>query len=79
MPDVYTFNKLVDTRCKEGMLTEAKEVFDMMIQRGIEPNVVSYNSLIDGYCLQNKLKDAIEALNMMVEGVVHLMLLAITH
>ena len=60
MPDVYTFNKLVDTRCKEGMLTEAKEVFDMMIQRGIEPNVVSYNSLIDGYSLQNKLNDAIE-------------------
>ena len=48
MPDVYTFNILVDTRCKEGMLTETKEVFDMMIQRGIEPDVVSYNSLIDG-------------------------------
>ena len=53
MPDVQTFSILVDTRCKEGMLTEAKEVFDVMIQRGIDPNIVTYNSLIDGYCLQN--------------------------
>ena len=51
VPDVQTFNVLVDTLCKEGMLIKAKEVFDGMIQRGIEPNTVTYNSLIEGYCL----------------------------
>ena len=51
MPDVQTFNVLVATLCKEGMLIKAKEVFDGMIQRGIEPNTVTYNSLIEGYCL----------------------------
>ena len=60
MPSVRTFNILVDALCKEGMLIEAKKVFDKMIQRGVEPDVVSYNSLIDGYSLQNKLNDAIE-------------------
>ena len=44
-------NILVDALCKEGMLIEAKFLFDKMIQRGIEPDIVSYNSLIDGYCL----------------------------
>jgi len=78
VPSMRTFNILVDTLCKEGMLIDAKKVFDMMIQQGIEPDVVSYNSLIGGYCLQNKLKDAIKALNML-RGVVHLLLLAITH
>ena len=47
MPDVQTSNILVDTLCKEGMLTEGKKVFDVMIQRGIDPNIVTYNSLID--------------------------------
>jgi pentatricopeptide repeat protein len=42
-------------------------VFDVMIQRGIEPNTVTYNSLIDGYCMQNKMDDAVKAFNMMVE------------
>ena len=57
----------MDTRCKEGMLTEANKVFTVMIQRGIEPNTVTYSSLIDGYCLQNKMDDAIKTFNMMVE------------
>ena len=41
MPSVRTFNILVDALCKEGMLIEAKKVFDKMIQRGVEPDVVS--------------------------------------
>ena len=49
----------MDTLCKEGMLTEAKEVFDVMIQRDIDLDIFTYNSLIDGYCLQNKLDEAI--------------------
>ena len=53
IPGVQTFNILGDTLCKEGMLIEAKEVFDVMIQRGIEPDTVTYSSLIDGYCLQS--------------------------
>ena len=67
MPNVHTFNILVDALCKEGKLTEAKEVFGVMIQRGIEPNTVTYSFLIDGYCLQNKTDDAVKEFNVMVE------------
>ena len=69
MPNVRTFNILVDTLCKKGMLTEAKKVFVVMIQRGIELDKVTYNSLIDGYCLQNQMDEAVKAFNMMVEKV----------
>ena len=34
-PYVVTFNVLVNTLCKEGMVVEAERVIDMMIQRGI--------------------------------------------
>ena len=53
--------------CKEGKLTEAKEVFDKMVQRGIQHNIVTYSSLIDGYCLQNKMDNVIKTFNLMVE------------
>jgi pentatricopeptide repeat protein len=41
MPDMRTFNILVDTFGKEGMLKEVKEVFGVMIQRDIEPNTIT--------------------------------------
>jgi pentatricopeptide repeat protein len=50
MPDVRTFNILVDTFGKQGRLEEAKEVFDVMIRRDIEPNTIAYTYLIDDYC-----------------------------
>ena len=50
----------MDTLCKEGMLVEAKEVFEVMIQRGIDPAKVTYNSLIDGCCLQNQMDEAVK-------------------
>ena len=79
MPNVKTFNILVDTLCKKGMLTKAKKVFDVMIQRGIEPDTVTYNSLIDGYRMQNKMDDAVKAFNMMVETGCSPDVLAITY
>ena len=62
-----SFNILVDTLCKEGMLSEAKKVFEVIIQRGIDPSQVTYNSLIDGYCLQNQMDGAVKTFSMMVE------------
>ena len=45
---------------KEGMLVEAKEVFEVMIQRGIDPAKFTYNSLIDGCCLQSQMDEAVK-------------------
>jgi pentatricopeptide repeat protein len=51
------------------MLKEVNKVFDVMIQRGVEPDTITYNSLIDSYCLQNRMDEAVKAFNTMVEKV----------
>jgi pentatricopeptide repeat protein len=80
MSNVHTFNILVDTLGKEGMLKEAKEVFAVMIQRGIESDTITYTSLIDGYCLQNIMDMKLSKhLIRWFERVVRLLLLAITY
>ncbi|KAK6804094.1 hypothetical protein RDI58_001878 [Solanum bulbocastanum] len=37
-PDVVTYNTLIDGYCWQGRLQEAKQVFDSMVQRGVQPN-----------------------------------------
>ena len=37
--------------CKEGMVAEARAIFDSMIDSGQVPNIITYSALIDGYCL----------------------------
>ncbi|XP_016168078.1 pentatricopeptide repeat-containing protein At5g16640, mitochondrial-like [Arachis ipaensis] len=70
--DVYTFNIIIDALCKEKMLLqahilcdvmilrvdEAKNLFYMVIERGVVPDVWSYNILIKGYCKINKVDEA---------------------
>ncbi|XP_059460284.1 pentatricopeptide repeat-containing protein At3g22470, mitochondrial-like [Corylus avellana] len=66
MLDLYTFSILVDTLGKEGKLTEAEEVFNVMIQRGVKPDTITYSSLINAYCLQNKMDEAVKVFNTMI-------------
>lgn len=49
------------------VLIEAKEVLDVMIWRGIEPDAVTYNYLIDGYYLPNIMDKAVKAFKIMAE------------
>jgi pentatricopeptide repeat protein len=66
MQNVHTFNILVDTLSKEGKLIEAKEVFNVMIQRGIKSNTITYNSLINNYCSYNRMDEAIKLFGKMI-------------
>ncbi|KAG9444489.1 hypothetical protein H6P81_015829 [Aristolochia fimbriata] len=45
-PNVYTFNILMHSFCKEGKLKEARVILDEIRRRGMEPTVVSFNTLI---------------------------------
>lgn len=49
VPNVFTFNIVIDFLCKEGELVEARALFVRMKAMGCSPDVVTYNSLIDGY------------------------------
>ena len=44
--NVYTFGIIVDVLCKEGNVVEVQHVFNMMTERGLDPDIVIYNPLI---------------------------------
>ncbi|KAJ4866679.1 Pentatricopeptide repeat-containing protein [Raphanus sativus] len=50
-PDVFAFNVVINSFCKRGKMSKAKDVMeDMKVYGASPPDVVSYNTLIDGYC-----------------------------
>ncbi|XP_010253174.1 PREDICTED: pentatricopeptide repeat-containing protein At1g77405-like [Nelumbo nucifera] len=65
VPDVVTYNCLIDCCCKTYRIGRALELFDDMIQRGCIPNRVTYNSFIRYYSKTNEIDKAIEILNRM--------------
>jgi pentatricopeptide repeat protein len=54
-PTVVVFTAMIDKLFKEGKVTEAQKLFDLMLSAGVKPNVVSYNTMIHGYFLAGKL------------------------
>ncbi|KAG5569123.1 hypothetical protein H5410_058889 [Solanum commersonii] len=57
-PDVCTFNILMNASCLCGDLDSAREMFDEMRKRGIQPNVVTFGTLINGLCVNRELDEA---------------------
>uniref|UniRef100_A0A6N2MLU7 Pentatricopeptide repeat-containing protein n=1 Tax=Salix viminalis TaxID=40686 RepID=A0A6N2MLU7_SALVM len=55
MPDTVTFNILVDGSARSNV-SEARCVFDIMPEKGVEPDVITYNALTNGLCNEGKLK-----------------------
>ncbi|XP_010674569.1 pentatricopeptide repeat-containing protein At1g62914, mitochondrial-like [Beta vulgaris subsp. vulgaris] len=49
--NVETYNMLIHMYCKEGMVAQARALFEYMIDEGQVPDIITYNALIDGYCL----------------------------
>ncbi|MQM00460.1 hypothetical protein Taro_033194 [Colocasia esculenta] len=67
-PNVYTFNVLMHSFCKEGKLKEARLIFDEITKRGAKPTVVSFNTLINGYCKSGNLDASFELKNVMQDA-----------
>lgn len=65
VPDVVTYNCLIDGCCKTNRIERALELFDGMVKRGCLPNRVTYNSLIRYYSAVNEIGKAIEMLRRM--------------
>ncbi|KAI8001582.1 Pentatricopeptide repeat-containing protein [Camellia lanceoleosa] len=60
VPDVVTYNCLIDGCCKTNRIERALELFDDMNKRGCLPNHVTYNSFIRYYSAVNEIDNAIE-------------------
>ncbi|KAL8202120.1 hypothetical protein R6Q57_011267 [Mikania cordata] len=60
-PDVVSCSALVSGYAREGSVKEAKMVFGMMAEMGIEPNLVSWNGMVAGF---NQSRHHLEAVMM---------------
>ncbi|KAG6608037.1 Pentatricopeptide repeat-containing protein, partial [Cucurbita argyrosperma subsp. sororia] len=65
VPDVVTYNCLIDGCCKTYRIERALELFEDMNKRGCTPNRVTYNSFIRYYSAVNEIDQAIKMLRMM--------------
>lgn len=65
VPDVVTYNCLIDGCCKTNRIERAQELFDDMGKRGCVPNRVTYNSFIRYYSAVNEIDKAVEMLRRM--------------
>ena len=66
-PNVFTYNTIMDSLCKDGLVSEAIDVFRKMKDRKCSPDVISYNCLAHGLCLLSRRKEAMALLSEMLE------------
>ncbi|KAL6003699.1 hypothetical protein ACLOJK_004245 [Asimina triloba] len=60
VPDVVTYNCLIDGLCKTYRIGRALELFKDMLIKGCTPNRVTYNSFIRYYSAVNEIDKAVE-------------------
>ncbi|XP_027349990.1 pentatricopeptide repeat-containing protein At1g77405 [Abrus precatorius] len=65
VPDVVTYNALIDGCCKTYRVGRAMELFDDMKRRRVVPNRVTYDSFIRCYSAMNEIDKAVEMLREM--------------
>ncbi|KDP32828.1 hypothetical protein JCGZ_12120 [Jatropha curcas] len=65
VPDVVTYNCLINGCCKTYRIERALELFEDMNKRGCAPNRITYNSFIRYYSTVNEIDKAIEMLRRM--------------
>ncbi|KAL3508782.1 hypothetical protein ACH5RR_028183 [Cinchona calisaya] len=64
-PDVCTYSIAINAACVRGCLVDARDVFDVMLKRGITPSVVAFGTLINGLCANSELEEAFRLKKMM--------------
>uniref|UniRef100_A0A803NTU5 Pentatricopeptide repeat-containing protein n=1 Tax=Cannabis sativa TaxID=3483 RepID=A0A803NTU5_CANSA len=65
VPDVVTYNALINGCCKTCRIGRALELFEDMSQRGITPNRITYNSFIRYHSAVNEIDNAVNMLRRM--------------
>lgn len=67
VPDVVTYNALINGCCKTYRIERALELFEDMNKRSCTPNQVTYNSFIRYYSVVNEIDKAVDMLRRMQE------------
>ncbi|XVF28732.1 hypothetical protein REPUB_Repub15cG0055200 [Reevesia pubescens] len=63
----YTYNTLIDTYGKAGLLREASETFEMMLGEGVVPTTVTFNTMIHICGNQGQLEEVASLMKKMME------------
>ncbi|XLS58487.1 hypothetical protein HN51_008242 [Arachis hypogaea] len=61
--DVAGYSTIVDSLCKDGLLSEALSLFSEMITKGLQPDTITYNCLIHGLCTFSRWQEAASLLS----------------
>ncbi|KAI4390145.1 hypothetical protein MLD38_002287 [Melastoma candidum] len=59
LPDVCTYNILINACFARGSLSDARKMFVLMRERGVVPNAVTFGTLINGLCAEGRMEEAL--------------------
>lgn len=68
MPDVITYNTLMNGYSASGCVIKCQEIFDDMVKAGIKPDDHTHNILAKGYVYAREPEKAEEILSLMVDS-----------
>ncbi|KAK8967025.1 Pentatricopeptide repeat-containing protein [Platanthera guangdongensis] len=66
-PDAYAYNTIIHGFLKLGYVDSARELFNQMVERGLERNVVTYSMMINWYGKNRRVERAMELMKEMNE------------
>ena len=63
--NILFYNILIDSMCNVEELKIAREIFNSLLAKGLQPNVRTYNIMIKGFCKEGLIDEASELLEKM--------------
>lgn len=67
LPDITTYNILINGYCKAGNIDRALKLFEHLSLQGLSPDSVTYGTLIDGLYRVDREEDALNFYNLMIQ------------
>ncbi|KAK4338069.1 hypothetical protein RND71_042556 [Anisodus tanguticus] len=68
VPDVYSYNTIVGALCKEGKISDACYIYDVMTRMGVSPDQITYKMIIQALCINREIIRANCFLDYMLEN-----------
>lgn len=66
-PNVYLYNSLLSKLCTDSNVAEAVNIFQEMLELGLNPDCFSYTTIIGGYCKIGRIDKAFNFLGKMLK------------
>lgn len=67
MPDVCTYTSFILAYCTQGMIKEAEDMMNEMMEKGVQPDTATYTVFIDAYCHAGQINCGFDVLKRMMD------------